>query len=400
MPLRPFWSSPDWDVVADGSRPFHVYYDACIGDFGAAFEQEQPDGSVRPIAFISRATLDSERHWTPVDLEAGNIVWAIKRVRGYLRGTKFRVFSMLESIGKAGEHNARVQRWLELLTAFDYKLEYREGSTNRNADFLSRLPEPATKHNRSGSSSLTLVDDGGIFLIRACGVRARYSPTPGAGLGRLVSRPDSAVLGGRPFDSYEFRDFCAHGPRVRVDDLSVPPGRFVARVSATVIAVDRRRGRGSIRPAADTAFASVLATPSDGGTGTTEAPPAVTAAAQHAPSPTSTSQGADSAAITDPAASASSPPGNSAPLTALPPPDSVSNRTRRRTAADNGTAPLAVDHGFEPRGGTSASSPSCSHPAASLTAATASGVVTAPAPATSRLSGRYRFRPIETAPSL
>ena len=47
---------PDWDAVADGSRPFRVYCDACIDGFGAALEQEQLDGSVRPIAYISRAT--------------------------------------------------------------------------------------------------------------------------------------------------------------------------------------------------------------------------------------------------------------------------------------------------------------------------------------------------------
>ena len=29
----------DWDAVADGSRPFHAYCDACIDGFGAAFEQ-------------------------------------------------------------------------------------------------------------------------------------------------------------------------------------------------------------------------------------------------------------------------------------------------------------------------------------------------------------------------
>ena len=27
---------PGWDTVADGSRPFHVYCDACFGDFGAS----------------------------------------------------------------------------------------------------------------------------------------------------------------------------------------------------------------------------------------------------------------------------------------------------------------------------------------------------------------------------
>ena len=104
---------PDWDAVADGTRPFHVYCDACIDGFGAALEQEQTDGSIKPIAYISRATLDSERHWTPLDLEAGSIVWGLKRLRGYLWGTKFRVLSDhkgLESIGKVGNHNARVQR--------------------------------------------------------------------------------------------------------------------------------------------------------------------------------------------------------------------------------------------------------------------------------------------------
>ena len=72
---------PDWDAVADGSRPFHAYYDAGIYGFRAALEQEQTDGSIKPIAYTSRATLDSERHWTLFDLEAGSIVWALKRLR-------------------------------------------------------------------------------------------------------------------------------------------------------------------------------------------------------------------------------------------------------------------------------------------------------------------------------
>ena len=114
---------------------------------------------MKPIAYISRAMLDSERHWTPLDLEAGSIVWALKRLRGYLWRTKFRIFSdhkALESIGKVGNHNARVQRWLEFLTAFDYTLEYRVGSANVIADFLSRLPEPAAEHDRSGSGPSTI----------------------------------------------------------------------------------------------------------------------------------------------------------------------------------------------------------------------------------------------------
>ena len=135
---------PDWDAVSDGSRPFHVCCDACIDGFGAALEQDQPDGSVRLIAYISGATLDYERHWTPLDLEAGSIVRAIKRLRGYLLGTKFRIFAdhkAFESIGNVGNHNARVHRWLEFLTAFDYTLEYSQGQRQ----WKCRFPVPLAK---------------------------------------------------------------------------------------------------------------------------------------------------------------------------------------------------------------------------------------------------------------
>ena len=35
------------------------------------------------IAYISRATLDSEKHWTPLDLGTGSIVQASKRLQEY-----------------------------------------------------------------------------------------------------------------------------------------------------------------------------------------------------------------------------------------------------------------------------------------------------------------------------
>ncbi|CAB1100851.1 unnamed protein product [Ectocarpus sp. CCAP 1310/34] len=183
---------PDWDAVSDGSRPFRLYYDASKDGFGGTLEQEQPDGSVRPIVFDSRATLESERHWTPLDLEAGSIVWCIKRLRGYLWGTHFKIFTdhkSLEHLAKVGETNARVQRWLEFLTAYSYTLEYRKGSSNGNADFLSRLPIEATERDRSGRSRLTpSAEDEAVYLIRSCGV-----PRPAVDFG--FSQPEDAPLG-------------------------------------------------------------------------------------------------------------------------------------------------------------------------------------------------------------
>ena len=165
------------------------------------------------------------------------------------------------------------------------------------------------------------------------GLRTRCSPTPDVGLGGLVPRPDSTLLGGLPFASSDFREFRAPRPRVRIDDLSAPSGRFVGCVSAVITTVDRHAGRGAIFPAADTAFASVFAVPSEGGTGSAEAPAAATAVAQHAPFPRSTSQGVYSTAIAEPAACAHSPLGDLEPPTALRPSSRMSTRPRRRTVS-------------------------------------------------------------------
>ena len=243
----------------------------------------------------------------------------------------------LGSSGKVGDLNARVQRWREFIIAFDYTLEYRKGSANGNAGFLSRLPEPATDHDRRGSRSLPPVKNGDIFLVRACGLRTRFSLTPDVGLSGLVPCTEGAVSGGLPFTSSAFCYFRAHGPRMRGLTTSAPLGRFVARASPSVATVDYRLCLRFFHPPPTPAFASVFVLPS-GGDQAAEAPVVAMIVTQRAPLPTTTLQGEYSAVNTDPAASAPSPPGDRAPLNILPPSDLISTRTRRRTAAAVGTA--------------------------------------------------------------
>ena len=149
------------------TRLFRLHCDSNLDGFGATLEQEQADGSVRPIIYISRATLNSGRSWTPLDLEAGSIVWAITRLRGHLWSTHFQIYSdhkALENITKAGEQNARVRRWLEFLSVYTYTLDYRKGTANGNADALSRQPQPATDDDRTGRNRRTGPDSVGIHL--------------------------------------------------------------------------------------------------------------------------------------------------------------------------------------------------------------------------------------------
>ena len=70
--------------------------------------------------YISRATLEFERHWPPLDLEAGSIVWCMKRFHNYLWGTQFRIYTdhkSLEHFAKVSDKNARVKRWLNTIKA-------------------------------------------------------------------------------------------------------------------------------------------------------------------------------------------------------------------------------------------------------------------------------------------
>ena len=127
-----------------------------------------------------------------------------------------------------------------------------------------------------------------------------------------MSRAEGTALGGLPFTSVDFCDFRTHGPRKRIDDLSAPSGRFVARVSASVATVYRCPGRGRALPAADNDFASVFAVPTEVGTGSVEAPAAATTVARPTPSKSST-QGTDSVETTGPTASASASPGSPVP---------------------------------------------------------------------------------------
>ena len=149
-----------------------------------------------------------------------------------------------------------------------------------------------------GLTSPNPVGDSGIYLLRTGELRTSSSSIPGVSLGGLVPRTEStalgglvprtertalgglvplaestvlgglvprtehAALGGLPLTSAAFHNFRTHEPRIRIDGFSAPPGRFAARVSASVATIEGCTGRGSISPAADTVFASVLPYPS------------------------------------------------------------------------------------------------------------------------------------------
>ena len=138
-----------------------------------------------------------------------------------------------------------------------------------------------------------------------------------------------------PLTSTEFHNFRTHEPRIRIDGLSESPGKFVARVSASVATTKDCTGGKSISRAADTVFASFFAIPIEGGTGSAEALSAAT------PSAEPTYLYRRSTQKTAPAATTGSTVSVSA-LLGIPAPPSSTMRRRNATATGN-APPLYVE---------------------------------------------------------
>ena len=111
------------------------------------------------------------------------------------------------------------------------------------------------------------------FPMRVCGFRTRSSPTPGVGLGGRVLRPKSVVLGWLPITSSDFHDCRKHGPCMRIDGISAPRGRFVARASASVATVHCRPGLGDFHSSPPTPLSLRFLSYAQGATRALQTPP-------------------------------------------------------------------------------------------------------------------------------
>ena len=71
------------------------------------------------------------------------VVEFVKQFRHYLQGPKFRIridHAPLRSVLKVKEPEGQLARWIELLSPFNYEIEYREGQPHQSADAMSRRP--------------------------------------------------------------------------------------------------------------------------------------------------------------------------------------------------------------------------------------------------------------------
>ncbi|XP_051953222.1 retrovirus-related Pol polyprotein from transposon opus [Xyrauchen texanus] len=126
---------------ANPKLPYVLHTDASTTGLGAALYQEQ-EGQMRVIAFASRGLTKGESRYPAHKLEFLALKWAVtSKFSDYLYGVEFTVVTdsnPLTYILTSAKLDATSYRWLSSLSTYNFKLQYRAGSQNQDADGLSR----------------------------------------------------------------------------------------------------------------------------------------------------------------------------------------------------------------------------------------------------------------------
>jgi len=122
-------------------RPFHLLTDGSLDGFGACLLQKHDDGDMRVIAFASRTLKPHEKNYSAFLLEMAAAVFGIEHFHVYLYDAPFTLFmdhKPMEKLGKV--HTRTLHRLQELMSRYNFQLQYRPGKDNVIADALSRAP--------------------------------------------------------------------------------------------------------------------------------------------------------------------------------------------------------------------------------------------------------------------
>lgn len=142
--LKSVLVSPEVMAFPTDHCPFILDTDACDVSIGAVLSQMQ-GGNERVIAYASRTLNKAERNYCVTDRELLAVKHFVEYFRQYLLGRSFTVRSdhqALVWLFSLKEPKARVARWIEILSAYNFSIEHRAGNKHGNADGISRCPNP------------------------------------------------------------------------------------------------------------------------------------------------------------------------------------------------------------------------------------------------------------------
>ncbi|KAG1941502.1 retrotransposable element [Pimephales promelas] len=137
--------------------PFIVEVDASTTGVGAVLSQRQgKPPRLHPCAFFSKKLSPAEQNYNIGNWELLAIKLALEEWRHWLEGAKHRFDVItdhrnLKYLRDAKRLNTRQARWSLFFTCFNFKVTYRPGDKNINADSLSSLYQPDSNSSKPES---------------------------------------------------------------------------------------------------------------------------------------------------------------------------------------------------------------------------------------------------------
>ena len=115
------------------NAPTRLHVDASHKGLGAIMLQEQDDGEIRPVFYISRSLNKAEKNYNILNLEATSIIWALKTLRPFIHGRKITIItdhSALCYLRTLKNPTGRLARYLLILSEFDADIIHKKGKLN------------------------------------------------------------------------------------------------------------------------------------------------------------------------------------------------------------------------------------------------------------------------------
>ena len=152
-------------ALFDPTRETVVSADASCYGLGATLIQKQPDGVMKPVAYISRSLMPRQQRYAQIEKEALAFTWVCERFSDYLIGLKFSIETdhkplvPLFSTNNLDELPVRVQRFRMRMMRFQFSIYHVPGKSLIVADTLSRAPLSGVT-----DSDRTLQEDADAFV--------------------------------------------------------------------------------------------------------------------------------------------------------------------------------------------------------------------------------------------